>query len=490
MKMKKVKTNNNNANPDEVKKLFWDNEIESNILIAKIELIFAILFLTYLLLLIFGFFDADVFDQNQVPILSLVVIISTINSIVTFRLKGENNILKFINIFSLSISIALCNLLFSYIMPILIVLPVVLSSRYFLKWFTRTTAIITGLLWLISTYIGEFFNIAWVDLNFYELPEGSIIKVVPPSLYDSIIALGINVESRMEYMWTRFSIEISFYIIVSIVSVGLAECGRRLIYKMANERLDKMRLSTELSIASKIQLDMLPNSFDLKPKKDEFNLSASMSPAKEVGGDFYDFFYIDENHLALIMADVSGKGVPAALFMATAKTTIKNIALNSSLKTTSSILSKANNTLCRGNEEGFFVTVWMGIIDIRTGKGIATNAGHENPIIKRNNKDFELVKYKHSMALGVFPDINFEEHEFTLNKGEILLVYTDGIPEAINKEEEQFGEDRMIESLNNSVKSSSDPQKTIDSLKEATKIFANGAEQSDDITILCYEQKV
>ena len=484
------KNNNSLANQDEVKKLFIDNEIESNLLVARINLIFAVLIFAYLLLLVFGFFDADVYDQKQVPILSLIVIINMINTIITFKQKGKSSILKFINIFSLAISISLCNLLFSYLISILMVLPVVLSSRYFLKWFTRAVAIVTGVMWLISTYIGEYFNISWVDLNFYELPEGTIINVMPTSLYDSIIASGVDVESRMHYMWTRFFVEISFYLIVAIISIGLAECGVRLIYRMAKERLDKTRLAAELNIASKIQLDMLPNSFDLKPKKEDFSLSASMSPAKEVGGDFYDFFYMDENHLALVMADVSGKGIPAALFMANAKTTIKNIALNSSAKTTSKILSKANDTLCMGNEEGFFVTVWMGIINIKTGKGIATNAGHENPIIKRSGKPFELVKYKHSVALGVIDGAKFEEHEFALSKGDKLLVYTDGIPEAINKEEEQFGEERMIETLNNAATASDDSQKTIDNLKNATKAFANGAEQSDDITLLCYEQEV
>ena len=485
---KSAKNNNDTINRDEVKSLFWDNEISSNLLVARINLIFALLIFAYLLILVFGLLGYDVFEKKQVPILSAIIIINLINCFMTFKIKGKSRLLKYVNIFSLSISIALCNLLFSYAMTILVVLPVVLSSRYFLKWFTLLAAIITGLMWFISTYIGEYFGIAWVDLNYYELPFGSIINVTPPSLYDSIVALGINMESRMALMWTKFFVEISFYMIISIVSVGLAECGRRLIYHMAEERLDRMRLSTELNIASKIQLDMLPNSTNLNPKKEEFSLSATMSPAKEVGGDFYDFFYIDENHLALVMADVSGKGVPAALFMANAKTVIKSIALNSSTKTTSNILSKANNSLCIGNKEGFFVTVWMGIIDINTGKGIATNAGHENPIIKRADKPFEIVKYKHSMALGVFEDIKFEEHEFNLQKDDMLIVYTDGIPEAINNEAEQFGEDRMINSLNSLATSNDDPKTTLDNLKNATKTFADGAEQSDDITILCYKQ--
>ena len=489
MKNRNVKVNNDAVDSDEVRGLFIDNEIASNLLVARINLIFAILMFVYLLLLVFRIFGDDAFEVKQVPILTLIVIVNTVNSVITFCLKGKSDVLKFLDIISLIISIALCNLLFSFLMPILMVLPVILSSRYFLKWFTRATALVTGFVWFISTYIGEYFGISWVDLNYYEPPVGTIIEVAPPSLYDSIVALGIDIETRMSLMWMRFSVEISFYIIISIVCIGLTECGRRLIFRTAQERLDKMRLSTELNIASKIQLDMLPNSSDLIPKNDEFDLSASMSPAKEVGGDFYDFFYIDENHIALVMADVSGKGVPAALFMANAKTTIKSIALNSSSKTTSSILSKANEALCMGNDEGFFVTVWMGIIDIRTGKGIATNAGHENPIVVRAGKEVEVVKYKHSMALGVFEDVNFEEHEFVLSKDDMLIVYTDGIPEAINIANEQFGEMRMVEALSGAEDNSDNPQRTIDNLKNAVKTFADGAEQFDDITLLCYEQK-
>ncbi|MBO6134242.1 MAG: PP2C family protein-serine/threonine phosphatase [Lachnospiraceae bacterium] len=479
----------NQISMEEVKKLFQDNETESNILIAKIDLIFAVLMFAYLMLLTFGFFGKENFRFSQIPILSFVVLVNLINSIITFRLKGNGEHLKYLNLFSLSLSISLCNLLFSYVVIIIIILPVVLSSRYFLKWFTRIVATVSGLLWIISTYIGEYFNFAWVDLNFYELPVGTIIKVVPPDLYASITANGIDLESRLSNMSNRVIINLSFFVIVSIISVGLAECGRRLIYRMARERIDKMRLSTELNIASKIQLDMLPNSYALKPIKSEFDLSASMSPAKEVGGDFYDFFYVGENHIALVMADVSGKGIPAALFMATAKTVIKSITLNSKSLSTSKILSRANNTLCEGNEESFFVTVWMAIIDVRDGRGVATNAGHENPIIRRSGKEFELVKYKHSMALGVFADVTFEEHEFKLEKGDALIVYTDGVPEAINKKNEQFGEERMIESLNLSASKNNTTQNTIENLKAATVKFADGAEQSDDITILCYEQK-
>lgn len=486
---KRQKNSNDNVNSEEIKKLFLDNEAQSNLLIGKINLVFAALLFIYTILLLAGFFDVDVFEPKQVIVLTVIVIINAANGIITFLLRGTRNILKYINIFALAISISLCNLLFSYMIAILTVLPVVLSSRYFLKWFTRITAIVVGVLWFVSTYVGEYFNIAWVDLNFYELPEGTVITILPPSLYDSIIALGINTESRMQYIWVRFFIELSFFVVVSLISVSLAECGRKLIYKMAEERLDKMRLSTELNIASKIQLDMLPNSFDLKQNNEEFSLSALMSPAKEVGGDFYDFFYTDENHLALVIADVSGKGVPAALFMANAKTVIKSIALNTTSKSTSEILRKANNVLCEGNDEGLFVTVWMGIIDVQTGKGIATNAGHENPLVKRRGNVFEIIKYKHSMALGVLEDVNFEEHEFELQKEDVLLVYTDGVPEAVNKGKEQFGEERMIMALNNNVSADINPQKTIESLKDAAKAFANGAEQFDDITILCYEQK-
>ena len=183
---------------------------------------------------------------------------------------------------------------------------------------------------------------------------------------------------------------------------------------------EKERIGAELSVATQIQADMLPRIFPTFAGKKEYELFASMDPAKEVGGDFYDFFMIDEDHLGLVVADVSGKGVPAALFMVIAKTLIKNRALMGG--SPSEILGYANEQLCEGNDAELFVTVWLAIIDIKTGKGVAANAGHEHPAIKRAGGKFELSIYKHSVAVATMEGIKFREHEFEVHPGDTVKV--------------------------------------------------------------------
>ncbi len=248
---------------------------------------------------------------------------------------------------------------------------------------------------------------------------------------------------------------------------------------------EKERIGTELNVATKIQADMLPRIFPPFPEKKEFDLYATMDPAKEVGGDFYDFFLIDEDHLGLVIADVSGKGVPAALFMVIAKTLIKNRALVGG--SPSEILEYANNQLCDGNDQDLFVTVWMAILEISTGKGVAANAGHEHPAIKRADGEFELSVYRHSLALGVMEDVPFAEHEFELHPGDTLFVYTDGVPEATNTEDVQYGTDRMLALLN---KYKDVPiNELLIKLRNDIDKFVGDAPQFDDITMLSIKYK-
>ena len=250
---------------------------------------------------------------------------------------------------------------------------------------------------------------------------------------------------------------------------------------------EKERIGAELSVAAQIQADMLPRIFPAFPDREEFDLYATMHPAKEVGGDFYDFFMTDKDHLVLVMADVSGKGVPAALFMVIAKTLIKNRTQSDLSLSPSAILADVNGQLCEGNDEGMFVTVWLGILDISTGKGLAANAGHEHPAVRRADGCFELVKYRHSPALGVMEGVRFKEHEFQMNPGDTLYVYTDGVPEATNTEDELFGEDRLLAALNREP--DADPDKLLQNMREDMDTFVAGAPQFDDTTMLALKMK-
>lgn len=245
---------------------------------------------------------------------------------------------------------------------------------------------------------------------------------------------------------------------------------------------EKERIGAELNLATKIQADMLPRVFPPFPDHKEFDLYATMDPAKEVGGDFYDFFLIDETHLALVIADVSGKGVPAALFMVIAKTLIKNRALMGG--TPSLILSYVNEQLCEGNVEEFFVTVWMAIVDLTTGKGVAANAGHEHPAIRHAGGKWELSVYPHSLAVAAMEGVCFWEHEFELYPGDTLYVYTDGVPEAVNENNEMFGTDRMLKALQNC--SGNSPREYCEEVKKELDAFVGTADQFDDITMLTF----
>ena len=246
---------------------------------------------------------------------------------------------------------------------------------------------------------------------------------------------------------------------------------------------EKEKIAAELSVATKIQADMLPSTFPAFPNRREFDLYATMNPAKEVGGDFYDFFLIDDDHICLVIADVSGKSVPAALFMVNSKTRIQNQANFG--KSPGKILSAVNEQLCEGNESGFFVTVWLAIIDLTTGKGVAVNAGHEHPVIRRANGAYEAVVYKHSPAVAVMEGIPFKEHEFELYPGDRIFVYTDGVPEATNINDELFGEERMLASLNSHGEDSL--QELLPNLKKDIDAFVGDAIQFDDITMLGFD---
>jgi serine phosphatase RsbU (regulator of sigma subunit) len=239
----------------------------------------------------------------------------------------------------------------------------------------------------------------------------------------------------------------------------------------------------DLMMASKIQESVLPRMFPYLPERCEFDVFASMTPAKEVGGDFYDFFMIDDDHLAMVMADVSGKGIPASLFMMISRTMIKNYALVGNYST-SKILHEVNNRLCEGNQLEMFVTVWIGIVSLSTGKGIASNAGHEHPALYRNGGQFELVKYRHSMAVAAMEDMEFEEHEFQLNPGDALFIYTDGVAEANDAMGNLFGSERLVQALNKDPAASA--KGILIRVQESIDAFVKNADQFDDITMLAF----
>ena len=248
---------------------------------------------------------------------------------------------------------------------------------------------------------------------------------------------------------------------------------------------EQERIVKELSTARQIQKSVLPHIFPPFPDRAEIDLFATMDPAKDVGGDFYDFYFIDEDHLCLVIADVSGKGIPAALFMMLSKRILEDLARQE--PTPSTILEKTNDLLCDNNQAEMFVTVWLGILEISTGKLTAANAGHEFPAICEKGGSFELYKDKHGFVVGGMEGVHYKGYDLQLNPGDKLFVYTDGVPEATDGSGEMFGTDRMIEALSSCMDNT--PKEILQGVRNAVDSFVGDAEQFDDLTMMCLEYK-
>ena len=249
--------------------------------------------------------------------------------------------------------------------------------------------------------------------------------------------------------------------------------------------LEKERIATELALATRIQSNYLPKVFPPFPDRNEFDLFASMTPAREVGGDLYDFFLIDDDHLCLVIGDVSGKGVPASLFMMVAATLIHHVATHES--SPAKILTEVNAEICSRNPEEMFVTVWLGVLEISTGLLTAASAGHEYPAVRQPGGGFELLKDRHGFVLGGMEGVRYREYTIQLEPGSMIFVYTDGVPEATGSANEMFGTDRMVAALN--MAQGSGPRDVLRTVREQVDSFVGKAEQFDDLTMLCLEYR-
>ena len=259
-----------------------------------------------------------------------------------------------------------------------------------------------------------------------------------------------------------------------------------LIYALLFSDNEKHLYSTnkELGLATNIQQHMLPSIFPAFPDRKEFDIYALMEPAKEVGGDFYDFFLIDETHLGIVIADVSDKGVPAALFMMASKIMVQNYAMIG--YSPKEVLSRVNKQICSNNQDEMFVTVWLGILDLETGLLTASNGGHEKPILKKPNGHFEIVNDKHNLVVGYFADSPYGEYQIQLEKGSKLYVYTDGVPEARDKSG-QFGMERTLATL---IKYENlTPEEICKNTLNDVEAFIGENVQFDDITMVCLEYR-
>ncbi len=246
---------------------------------------------------------------------------------------------------------------------------------------------------------------------------------------------------------------------------------------------EQEHIRTELNLASRIQATMLPSTFPAFPERDEFDIYALMHPAREVGGDFYDFFLIDDDHLAMMIADVSGKGIPAALFMMGSKIILDNRIMDTG--SPAFALEQANDMIMTNNQEEMFVTVWIGILEISTGRIVASNAGHEKPLVIHPDGHAEMIRDKNGFVVGGLENMKYRDYELKLEPGSKLILYTDGVPEASTAANDQFGMVRLLEVVNGMKDVSA--QEALESIENAVKEFVGEDEQFDDMTMLCLQ---
>ena len=359
--------------------------------------------------------------------------------------------------------------------------PVIVSCHYYSPRFTHFTLAGVLLCMLCAVYIGLYYGV-W-DANMMrssEVLEGITMRA---AFISDAIAAGDNLLLRVFNFY--YIPRAAILVVVYLIGITLSKRTHNLLRRQEADNREKQRIGAEVHVATQIQASMLPCIFPAFPERKEFDIYAAMNPAREVGGDFYDFFLTDADHLALVMADVSGKGIPAALFMVIAKTLLKNAAQSG--LSPRAVLETVNNQLCENNEAEMFVTVWLGIYEISTGRLKVANAGHEFPAIKRANGEFALYKEKSGFVLAGMENARYREYNLELHKGDMLFIYTDGVAEATDAANTLYGTGRMLAALNRA--SDGTPKELLHAVKDDVDRFVGEAPQFDDITMLALQIK-
>lgn len=355
-------------------------------------------------------------------------------------------------------------------------LPLMLCCHYYSKKLTHMTLIASWVLFSASIYIGLYFGEG--DLNLL-ISEGNLNLLTS---YNSEVRI---ITGKILYDATLFFVLPRALILLGLSSICTTVAGRtkKLLEKQIKDSEERQRISTELDVATHIQADMLPRIFPAFPERPEFDIYATMNPAKEVGGDFYDFFMVDDRHLAIVIADVSGKGVPAALFMVIGKTLIKDHTKPDA--DLGDVFSEVNELLCKSNSEGLFITAFEGVLDLATGEFRFVNAGHEMPFIAKTGGVYEPHKLRAGFVLAGMENMKYKSGQIQLSPGDKIFQYTDGVTEATNEKNELYGMKRLTDILVQNTHKP--PAKLLPAVKADIDLFVGNAPQFDDITMLCVE---
>lgn len=458
--------------------LLDENEASANCFVMRALIALLILMQVVTALYFMGLFNVPVNSIRFAELVSIPLLL--INIILCWIYKGRKKWLKWLLIFSSVFASAFFDLVFTWKAPLFILFPIMISSHYFSKRLTRTVLIATLIIFAFTAAAGV--PLGLIDANTAILQEAVIMSAGQTAfeqLTHSMVAMAPTIKSELisEYLPKALTV-IAFTPVFS----AIASRTKKLIVRSDKLAADNARISTELKLASSIQDNMIPKLNPTFPDCLEFDVMGSCLPAKEVGGDFYDGFYIDDTHFALFIADVSGKGIPAALYMMISKTMLKTVASNT--LDPAKILQQVNALLCENNETQMFVTVWFGIIDTKTGLMTCCNAGHEHPALRRDGHHWTLYRDKHGMMLGASDMAHFANYEVQLHPGDSLFLYTDGLPEALNPQGERFGTQGMIDLLNDCTEKHLDAPVMMETINQTIDDFSGDAGQFDDLTML------
>lgn len=469
---------------DEIREVLHANEVRANRLTATaLFLSVGIIALIWVLNMV-NIFATPHSIMNRLFIVSVIALV--IPCTLYLIVKGDRPWLKFVMLVFLTFVCAFTNAVLSFNSILVMAVPICVSTRYYSKRLTTGMAIFTVVLFFFATVWNvKHYGSVSMDFNYYPKPPAGTVITFSEALdfKDNILAGGVDAGR-----WMYNSIVLGYiprvlvYLICAFVCVRVSSEGSRLVYEQALVSQASASARKELDLATEIQEGMLPSIFPAYPSRSEFDIYAMMHPAREVGGDFYDFFLIDDDHLGIVMADVSGKGVPAALFMMASKILISNFASLGD-GSPAHVLERVNHQTCLNNPAEMFVTVWLGILEISTGRLRAANAGHEYPAVCRAGGSFELYEDKHGFVIGGMDGMRYKEYEIMLEPGDALYLYTDGVAEATNAKNELFGTERMLASLNRKPDASTD--ELLRNVREDIDSFVAEAPQFDDITMLC-----
>jgi len=392
--------------------------------------------------------------------------------------------LKWLNLTCIVLLVAWIDCFLGYYATILSAAPLILATAYFSQRTTVNTYITSAIAFGFSTYFGAATR-GLLDLNHVSVPKGTVI-VVGETLKKTLLEAGFRNQQYISHVMTlSYLPKLLGSILMLVLAVFITKFGYEMLIRQAKYTADSTRISTELKFAGDLQANALPPVSAVNGKYN-FELAASMTAAKETGGDFYDFTMLDDTHLALVIADVSGKGVPAAMFMMSAKEKLRSALATG--RTPEEILSGVNNSLYENNGSKMFVTVWLGIVDITTGRLISANGGHLDPIVYKCGGGFAEIEEQHGMVLGVRRDRTYTNQEYQLESGDALILCTDGVTEARNTDGELYGAERLNNELNERLAGKALSADEINSgLKEQLKDFVGDAEQADDITTLIFK---